>query len=73
MSRTNSWGPPGVVGGGRVRGLEELEEDWGDLHSLVSVEGWLSLVNFKRFSDLPGVVVRLTSKDTHILKTDTVS
>ena len=73
MSRTNSWGPPGVVGGGRVRGLEELEEDWGDLHSLVSVEGGLGLVNLQCFPNLPRVVVRLASKYPHIFKTDAVS
>ena len=73
MSRTNSWGPPGVVGGGRVRGLEKLEEDWGDLHSLVSVERGLSLVNFQSFPYFPGVVVRLAREYPHILKTDAVS
>ena len=72
MSRTNSWGPPGVVGGGRVRGLEELEEDWGDLHSLVSVEGGLGLVNFQCLPYLSGVVVRLVGQYSHIFEADAV-
>ena len=56
MSRANSGRPPGVVGGGGLRGLEQLEEHWGDLHSLVSVEGGFGLVYLKCFSDLPGIV-----------------
>ena len=31
--------------GGRAEGLEQLEEQWGDLYSLVSVEERLNLVN----------------------------
>ena len=72
MSRTNSWGPPGVVGGGRVRGLEKLEEDWGDLHSLVSVEGGLGLVNLQCLPYLSGVVVRLVGQYSHIFEADAV-